>query len=428
MSKSSLTKMNTKCFFIKAAIVIFFLHAATLCTQPITNQQNTALAQKKWKLWSEGTTLRGANIWQRKVVPSLDSDFLGDGYIGPPFTQQDFDKLSKLGANYINLSVPGIYTEQPPYTLDTKALANLDDLIDKAERADLFVVITFRTGPGRSDFTFYRDGAGTWFPQELLIETVWQSQEAQSAWAAMWQTAAERYKNRKHVVAYDLMCEPNADDILFGIYDPSDYYPRYAGAIHDWNQFYPKLVKAIRSKDPSTPIIVSCAGWGNYSWLSYLTVMNDPYLVFAFHQYVPQGYTHQESGANISYPGKFDIDEDGTQDTFNKAWLEDLFNDISRAQKKLRHPLVCNEYGIKRYVPGAHVFINDELELMEQRGINHAIWMWYPAWEAWKDNAEMNDFNFRMTAAANQTIEADNPLLTVIKNYWARNTIRPSNW
>ncbi len=65
---------------------------------------------------------------------------------------------------------------------------------------------------------------------------------------------------------------------------------------------------------------------------------------------------------------------------------------------------------------------------MEQRGINHAIWMWYPAWEMWKDNAEMNDFNFRMTATANQTIEADNLLLTVIINYWARNTIRPSNW
>jgi hypothetical protein len=64
----------------------------------------------KWTLWTDGTQLRGANIWQRVVVPELDGDeFLGDGYVGPPFTQADFDRLAALGANYINLSHPGLF-------------------------------------------------------------------------------------------------------------------------------------------------------------------------------------------------------------------------------------------------------------------------------------------------------------------------------
>jgi len=61
----------------------------------------------KWSLWTQGTKLRGANTWQRIVVPELDGpEFLGSGYIGPPYTQADFDELGALGANYVNLSHP----------------------------------------------------------------------------------------------------------------------------------------------------------------------------------------------------------------------------------------------------------------------------------------------------------------------------------
>lgn len=385
-------------------------------------------AGKKWLLWSEGTKLRGANIWQRKVVPDLDHEFLGYEYIGPPYTQDDFMALSRAGANYVNLSIPGIFTEKPPYQLDQQALAHLDTLLDMADKADLFVVISYRTGPGRSDFTFYRDGAGNWFDKALLIETVWQSREAQKAWAAMWQFTAERYKNYKHIAGYDLMCEPNPEDILFGIYDPAEYYPKYTGAIHDWNQFYPNMITAIRAKDTETPILVSCSGWGNPSWLSSLRLVKENYAVASFHQYEPHEYTHQEPNTKIAYPGKFDINEDGSIDIFNKAWLETFFERIATFHKTARVPLACNEYGIHRFSPGAEKFIDDELAFMEKIGINHAVWMWYPTWNEWKDNAEINDFNFRMVAHASSTKVADNALYSVIKKYWAKNTVRPSTW
>ena len=72
-------------------------------------------------MWTHGTQLRGANTWQRIVVPEYDGDqFLGDGYIGPSYTQKDFDRLAALGANYVNLSHPGIFSERPPYVLEMK--------------------------------------------------------------------------------------------------------------------------------------------------------------------------------------------------------------------------------------------------------------------------------------------------------------------
>jgi hypothetical protein len=75
----------------------------------------------KWDLWTNGTQLRGANIWQRIVIPELDGpEFLGSEYIGPPYSQEDFNRLAALGANYVNISGPGLYTEEPPYQLDLR--------------------------------------------------------------------------------------------------------------------------------------------------------------------------------------------------------------------------------------------------------------------------------------------------------------------
>ncbi len=227
----------------------------------------TATAADKWSLWVNGTQLRGANIWQRIVVPELDGpEFLSDGYIGPPYTQADFDELASLGANYVNFSHPGLFTERPPYELDEQVQANLDGLIEMAEQADLFVVITFRTGPGRSDFTFYRDGAGDWFDEDLLIENVWTDQNAQDAWVEMWRYTAERYRDNPVVAGYDLMCEPNSSDVAFEIYEPVDFYAEYADSIYDWNRFYPRIVDGIREVDEQTPILVGGNGWSGVYW------------------------------------------------------------------------------------------------------------------------------------------------------------------
>lgn len=112
------------------------------------------------------------------------------------------------------------------------------------QKADMFAVITFRTGPGRSDFTFYRDGAGDWFNPDVLREWVWEDQEAQDAWVNMWQYSASRYRNHPIVVGYGLMCEPNAAGIR-EIWEPEEFYVDYEGTTLDWNQLHPRIRQAI---------------------------------------------------------------------------------------------------------------------------------------------------------------------------------------
>lgn len=380
----------------------------------------------KWSLWTNGTQLRGANIWQRIVVPDLDGpDFLGRGYIGPPYTQEDFDRLAALGANYVNLSHPGLFTERPPYVLDEGAQANLDRLIEMAAKADLFVVITFRTGPGRSDFTFYRDGAGDWFDESLLIESVWNDRQAQDAWVEMWRYTAQRYRGHPLVVGYDLMCEPNANDVALGLYDPQEFYPQYAGSLYDWNQFYPRIVAGIREVDAETPILVSAMGWGAVDWLPVLQPVDAPRLVYMVHQYEPQDqYTHQEPPAGNTYPGRFDLDWDGSPDTFDRAWLDGYLSVVDDFRHEHGAPVSVNEFGVMRWVPNAADFMRDEMELFEQRGMNHALWVWDPAWQPWV--GQVNDFTFRFGPDPRSAAEVDSDLQNVIKEFWSRNKVRPS--
>lgn len=268
--------------------------------------------------------------------------------------------------------------------LDEEVQANLDNLLDMIAQADMFAVITFRTRPGRSDFTFYRDGAGDWFAPELLIESVWSDQAPQDAWAEMWRYTAERYHDNPFVVGYDLMCEPNSEDVALGIYEPEEFYPQHAGTLYDWNQFYPRITAAIREVDSDTPILVSAMGWGSLRWLPYLEPTDDQRTVYMVHQYEPHDYTHQEPPARNAYPGEFDLDWDGSPDVFDRQWLDGYLSIIDDFEQEHGVPVSVNEFGVRRWVPGAAEFMADQMELFEQRGMNHALWAWDPAWEPWR--------------------------------------------
>lgn len=381
----------------------------------------------KWRLWTGEAPLRGANIWQRFVVPELDGgDFLGGGPIGPPYIQEDFDLLAATGANLVVLSHPGLFTETPPYVLSAEAQANLDALLQMAARADLFAVISFRTGPGRSDFTFYRDGAGEWFDPRLLIESVWSDPEAQQAWAEMWRYTAERYRDDPIVAGFELLCEPNADDVVLGLSGPEDFYPRFAGTIYDWNRWYPALVAAIREVDPWTPILVPPMGWGSVEWLPYLALSDDPRIVYTLHQYSPNVYTHQEAGEPLAYPGELDRDGAGEPEPIDRGWLHELLGLARDFVERHSVPVAFTEFGVTRWAPGADEFIADQAAAFDALGASHALWVWDSSWKPCTD--EVNGFGLRFGPDPANAADVPNDLLETVRRLWSRNTVRPSSF
>jgi hypothetical protein len=388
----------------------------------------------KWDLWSSGTCLRGANIWQCAVVPEVYGEgTLGFGAVGPPFTRDDFDQLAALGANYVNISHPGLYTVDPPYVLNEDIQANLDSLLAMIGEADMFAVITFRTGPGRSEFTFVLGEDTTnnpsegWFDPSYYNDTVWTSQQAQDAWAEMWRHTANRYQDSEVVVGYDLMCEPNPEEVYFGIWgEPNEFYPAYANTLYDWNQFYPDIVAAIREVDANTPILVQPTGYGAVVWLPYLERNSDARIVYTVHQYLPSDYTHQfPYWPSVNYPSTYDADGDGLADTVNKAYLDDILQMVDSFKSSGSVVVAVNEFGPVRYAPGADDYMDDLMDLFETRGMNHALWEWGTSWEGCIDN---DAFSFRHGPdPGNHSDVATSDLIRSITKHWQRNTLRPSN-
>jgi hypothetical protein len=385
----------------------------------------------KWGLWSNGTQLRGANIYQRIVHPELDgTEFIGPGPVGPPYSQDDINLLAEMGANYVNISHPGLYRILPPYELDEGVQANLDRLLEMIAEADMFAVITFRTGPGRSEFSILRDGAGDWYDESYLIEEVWTDQAAQEAWSEMWRYTAERYRDNSIVVGYDLMCEPNANAIP-DLWNPEEFQAEYGGSLYDWNLMYPGIVEAIREVDPSTPILIGANGYSEMYWLPYLRILDEERIVYTGHQYFPHPYTHQEPDwrgqVDYDYPGNFDADYDGEEEYVDREYLESWLFDIVQFQDENQLTIGINEYGLIRWVSGAADFLRDEISLFEDYGWNYAIWMWYPSWEPMAEGD--NSFNFRLGPDPDQRDDLlSNELMEVITDFWSRNSIRPSSF
>jgi hypothetical protein len=357
---------------------------------------------------------------------------MGPGPVGPPYTQADFNRLAAMGANYVNISHPGLFTETLPYALDPRIRDNLDHLLDTIAQADLFAVISFRTGPGRSEFTFFWDEVGTWFDESYLNDSMWQDQAAQDAWVDMWRYTAERYRDNPIVVGYDLMVEPNSNEVgshalndRLDIWDPEEFYSRYRGTLYDWNQLYPRITAAIRQVDPDTPILIGGMAYSAVGWLPYLQPTGDPRTVYTVHQYAPTVYTHQVPPLTNTYPGVFDTDWDDVDDQFNRTWLENLLSTVDTFTATHGVPVAVNEFGVMRWEPGVADFMDDQIDLFERRGMNHALWVWDPAWEPLAEN---DAFNFRHGPDPNNHTDVQtSDLIQVITGYWGRNTLRPSS-
>lgn len=382
----------------------------------------------KYSLWTgENTTLRGANIWQGRSYNGTYYE-VGDLPVGPAYTQSDFDQLAAMGANYVNISHPGLYTESAPFQVDTDIQSNLDNLLDMIQKADMFAVICFRTGPGRSEFTFVREEAGDWFTAEQLDESVWTDQAKQDAWAEMWRYTANRYKDNPVVAGYDLMVEPNANELLEGVledaFDPDAFYQQYADTLYDWNLFYPRLVDAVREADADTPVLVGGMSYSAVSWLPYLKKSSASRIVYAVHHYEPYAqYTHQSPDGTNSYPGTYDVDYDDVADTFDKNWLDSLFA-IADGFVSQGEAVAVNEFGVIRWVPDAAAYMKDVFDLFEQRGWNHALWQWYPEHLV----IEWDDFNFMNGSdSTNHVRVTSSELIETIQNNWSKNTARPSS-
>ena len=349
-------------------------------TASVAADEPSALAEtirEKFDLWRGPTTLRGANIWQQRVTRD---DEMGPGPVGPPYSQQDFNQLAAWGANYVNISHPGVFGEGGDYSFDEAVFQNLQQMIERAAQADLFVVVSFRTGPGRKEDIFDDD--------DPRPSRVWKSKPAQAAWVEMWRETARRLKDRLNVVGYDLMVEP--ETTKHGV----------------WNRLARQITEAIREVDARTPILVGAADWDTVDSLDGLELNGDARTVYTVHQYEPYAYSHQE----------------GRRAGYDPAEVEALYRRIADFKNQNHVPVAINEFGVERFAPNASDYVAQQMRLIEAMGANHALWLWETSFPL-----DYDEFNFRRGPdARNHHDVPTSALIEAIKADWAANAVRPS--
>jgi hypothetical protein len=359
------------------------------------NGNGNGTPSSKWSLWSAtgGPHLRGAVLHQCSV-----GRVEGGGYVCTSLiTKQDIQDLRNQGANLINASYPGVYSVLPPYGPSATELAFLDDLIDWAEEVGIYIVISFRSGPGRNEAAIH-DAPGATY-------AVWTSPDAQAAWGSMWRYTAQRYAGRDVVIGYDLMVEP---------------HPNTVGSNSAaWNNLAAAITDSIRQVDTETPIIIESVLWANVQEFPDLVHTGDSLTVYSFHQYNPDCYTNQDENGTLSYPGTFLCE--GETITLNSTWLEQDLSPALTFSQTHNVPIFAGEFGSVRWVPNATQYHTDLLAFFEQYGWNYTVYVWRG------DDDEggylFDGFNLELgTDPNNHTAVPGNALLNAHTSMWGLNT------
>jgi cysteinyl-tRNA synthetase len=359
----------------------------------------------KWELWNNGTRLRGAVLHPCRL-------FTVDSCI-EPVSQQDIQDLRDLNANLINASYPGIFTVEPPYQVNEAALTDLDKLIEWAEEVGLYVVIHYRTGPGRSEGDIVGEG--------IQIDDVWRDSAARGGWSDMWRFTAERYRDSPVVVGYNLMVEPHPNTLIDpdGELEPPEVQAKMQGTNMDWNSLAAEITGVIRQVDSDTPIIINSLNWASAEWFPALQVTGDPRTIYSHHAYDPDVYTNQDEGEDdIHYPDV--VEESGESIEFDRSWLVSNYLPVREFGSGNQVPGYVGEFGALRWVPGGPAFLEDQIDIFEENGWNHAVYVWRG------DEPEFDGFSLEFGPdPENHELDPDNPFLTLLRESWSQNRYFP---
>lgn len=337
-------------------------------------QPTSHSAIDKYSLWLNGTTLRGANFYKRSQIDGYDG--ASSDLFVPSYDPDIFSQLRSAGANIVFLSIPGPFMVESPYAVDAEAVTLLDDLVNSAEAAGLFVVLAFRTSPGRSENDILN-----FLPQPVVRSLHRPFDPSQQAFIEMWRFVAARFRDRATVVGYDLLVEPHA--CINGTNDEDNFR-------ENWRDLCQRTIAAIREIDADTPILVQPASWAAAAALSVWQMPVGDRLVCSVHQYEPFDYTQDQDGA-----GQLPFDFSKTQAAYQAiADFQVAFPQI---------PIAITEFGVKNTCLDGDNFLRLQQDLIEERMCNHAVW-------TWGDNSG----NFDVRAAS---------MFAIVTANWAKNSV-----
>jgi hypothetical protein len=314
-------------------------------------------------------------------------------------------------------------------SLDERDLAVLLRSLDAAEKAGVKVVLAMLSLPGARWRQLNRDRDDG---------RLWRDEAHQAQAVAFWTQLAGRLRGHPAVVAYNPLNEPHPER-EFGFEEPDESFvawrARSRGTAADLDRFNRRVVAAIRSVDPDTPIMLDGGFYASPAGLSGLDPVAERHILYAFHFYEPWEYTtFRVNGGRYAYPER--MPGAGTGSRWSAAALHELLSPVVRwARENAVCPtqIVASEYGVDRRVGGAGRYLADLVPILDESG-------WHSAFYAFRGDGDWTGLDYELgTAKVDPRIwdaeargedperykkRGDNPLWRILMRHAARSAPR----
>ena len=265
-------------------------------------------------------------------------------------TEQDFRVLASWNANHIRWPLQwGGFPHGPADTATVfqyelwleSALEHLDSSLPFFHQVDIKVLLDLHTPPSG------RDKENQW--------PLFYNETFQDAFLTVWDKKANRYKNETQIIGFDLVNEPNDQDLVPGLLS--------------WRDLAITIIQRIRTIDPQRTIIVEASSNGNVYTLPTFEPVAFENIIYSFHMYRPLEFTHQNVFTNdtsVYHPGVIN----GTM--WNKEQLRVLMQPNVDWQHRHNVSIHIGAFLAIRWAPGNSTcnYLNDVIELFQEFGWN----------------------------------------------------------
>ncbi len=202
-------------------------------------------------------------------------------------TKEDISFLKKIGCNHLRVpfNFKFFLVEDYPDVWLEEGFKRLDDVIRWCDEENVYVILDLHAAPGGQTGDNIDDSWG--YPWLFENET------AQKTTIALWRKLAERYKDRKIVLGYDLLNEPIPH-----------YWENKESLNKELEPLYKRIVQAIREVDKKHIIFL-----GGAQWNTNFDVFGPPFdknSAYTFHKYwMPTEQSHIQ--AYVDFREKYNV-------------------------------------------------------------------------------------------------------------------------
>lgn len=296
-----------------------------------------------------------------------------------------FDALAATGASWVRLTFSKWQGEGRDFLigdadrykgLPPGDLARLRETLDAAGAAGLKVVITPLSLPGAR----WKQQNGGKFDDRLWSDPAYAGQAV-----AFWHDLAAALKDHPAVAAYNLLNEP-APEKTTGLAENaamaeiSAWQEKNTGSTRDLPNLYMRMIAAIRTVDPVTPVMVDGGYYANPRALAaWPERLADERVLYAFHMYEPYDATsapNMKRKTPLSYPGTT-TDYAGGKTTWDRKAIGDHIGtafDWAKAAGVPPSRVVAAEFGCMRLWTDCGTYLTDVMDAVDARGGHWAFY------------------------------------------------------